>query len=49
MQLSQVAPSDGPDVVSAAASQAPPTPTRERQADAVVVPIDLGDLKVQNR
>ncbi|WP_251108061.1 integrase [Burkholderia glumae] len=49
MQLSQVAPSDGPDAVSAAASNTPSTPTRQRQADTVVVPVDLGDLKVQNR
>ena len=47
MQLSQVSAADGQDDASAAPSQTPSA--RQRQADVVVVPVDLGDLKVQNR
>ena len=49
MQVSQQPPGDGLDTASAVASQTPAPPTRRRQTDAVVVPVDLGDLKVQNR
>jgi transposase InsO family protein len=49
MQLSQVALPAGPADTLAATSQAPSSRSRQRQADAVIVPVDLGDLKVQNR
>jgi len=49
LQLSQQTSGDGPDTAPADAFQTPTPPTRRRQADAVVVPVDLGDLKVQNR
>ncbi|WP_175972078.1 hypothetical protein [Burkholderia sp. BCC0322] len=49
MQLSQQGPSGEPDSVPATASQAPASPAHKRQANTVVVPVDLGDLKVQNR
>ena len=49
MQVSQQPPGEGLDTASAVASQTPTPPTRRRQTDAVVVPVDLGDLKVQNR
>ncbi|MEM5373194.1 hypothetical protein V4C53_45580 [Paraburkholderia azotifigens] len=48
MQASPQPPGDGLDPASSAGSPTATPPTRRRQTDAVV-PVDLGDLKVQNR
>ncbi|MDB0543486.1 DDE-type integrase/transposase/recombinase [Ralstonia solanacearum] len=49
LQLSQQAPASGSEAALEATPQASAVPARRRQADAVVVPVDLGDLQVQNR
>ncbi|MFL9936513.1 hypothetical protein P0D88_47770 [Paraburkholderia sp. RL18-103-BIB-C] len=46
MQLSQAAQPSEPGETPSTATQ---IPARRRQADVTIVPVDLGDLKVQNR